>query len=580
MEFKKMRVDQTSALKHTGWMRGSIRRYGVTVGALLVLMFTGCSVDSSSGGAPESRGNSPATTPAVGMEGARVLSGSASSLIEFVGGAEQYLVTVGADQLLEVSLTTASPEPVSLRYTITGGGQEQVAAVEPPGGVSSGAPLRALHALPKAGEYIIEVTYLGGGEDAPALDYTISAEIKPELDPQEIGGRNDTPATATRSPLGTKTFRGQIGSASDVDFFMIEGLEGISSAHPAVMEVTLHYDGAVLVDPSIAYIFPASGSPCTEDACCGVLQSSCSKHLDCRRTSFRCLHDADDFNATPGCSNSSGASPLGAGRCAGAGVCLSERALCGAEQVVLSSDDGGDVITSQLLIHPGPWYVRISDLDDDEYAHGVDYTLTIRVRMDPDGSAEPDNVLLPDRCQLAGSVTIEELLEHHLTADQGKVREINWGDPVTGYLSYEGDMDLYQLPNPCPDEDCIVKIEYSTGPDCPVSGAPVRQCDSGEREDTAGLEFLYALRRPSGKPFATFKAEAGESGCIGDCGVEPTCIYSPASHGSAPYLFTVADLGFNSWSWACSYTFTLSVTRPGCQSPCTPHPVSGICTTP
>jgi len=263
--------------------------------------------------------------------------------------------------------------------------------------------------------------------------------------------------------------------------------------------------------------------------------------------------------------------------------------FCGAEHAwrfATNKTTASTVLTSQLLIHPGPWYVRVSNRGDNKYEYGRNYTLSIKVQMDPDGAKELDNELFADRCWLVTNVKEDDRTEweftKHVTQAKTKIasKTIALNTWVQGYLSYEGDIDFYQLPNPCPSADCTLSIDYQPGLGCPSTGAPLRYCqDPGEVKNAMGLEFLYAIRRTTSDAsmWTGFKAAAGANGTWGADGNPPLCVYSYKNHGTSPYYITVEDVGNNFWSWGCYYNFRIRKVADGCAAPCKTEPTTGNC---
>lgn len=521
---------------------------------------------------------------------ATALSGSATGYISCQGDKDYFKVNVGADQLFKIALQPAKATPVDLKYSVYDSTNTLVGTDAIPDGSKADAKLEVLQAVPKAGAYTIVIEDKDGDEADADTSYTLTVSTAPEQDPQDKGTRNDTPATATVVGASGGTFTGQIGSKGDVDWFVINGLSGATVNNPGVMEVILSTPaGQQALDPSFSIIYSDSGSACTKDTCCTVLaKTACQDDVDCFRKTYTCINKGDNFcldkdcspNATVGCPTEKA--------CAGATSCLPNK-FCGAEhafRVGRNKTTASTVLTSQLLIHPGPWYVRVSDQQDDEYEHGRNYTVSIKVQMDPDGAKELDTELFADRCWLVANISEETRTEwewkRHVVQAKTKIaaKQIALDQWVQGYLSYEGDIDFYGLPNPCPGADCTLSIDYQPGPGCPSSGAPLRHCqDANKLKNAMGLEFLYTIRRTDDEAegWTGFSAKAGESGVWGADGSPPLCVYSYKNHGSSPYYITVEDMGQNFWSWSCYYRFRIRKVADGCASPCKTHPVSGNC---
>ncbi len=469
------------------------------------------------------------------------------------GDVDYFQVNVGANELLEVILTSPDISRVDLKYTIYDSNQQVVAHDEALDGSKGPVNLNTLHAVPGAGTYYIAVEDYEGNDSDPKMTYTLTANSRAEQDVSDHGARNDHPKNATvlGSGFGTFTKTGQIASKADVDYYRIDGLEGLSSDNMAVIEITVDYGGASLVDPQVALIYPHAGTPCAKDNCCRVLEASCNNPLDCMRETYSCIKKEDIFCGDADCSPTPSASCVTDQACAGAVVCLPQ-GLCGAEQVVRFDDNGDDaayVRTAQPLIHPGPWYIRVNDTKNDDYEYGKNYTLTVRVRMDPDVGMELNSEYFPVKVSTAIGTT-----DYHRKVAKAKGIQLAAGGSVSGFISYEGDQDWYIFPHPCPEEDCTYTFTYSTGPNCP-GGA-----------NYTGLEFIYQIRRSSGETWWGFPLVpvSGHSDTIGD----DECLYVSAQHGSSDYIISVSDYKHNNWSWECGYTITLSTVTPGCNPPC------------
>jgi hypothetical protein len=487
------------------------------------------------------------------------------------GDRDFYKASVGADQLLEVKLTSDKASKVDLRYTIYDAENQKVAEDGIPDGSKAPAALTTIHALPKPGAYTIAVEDGGGDDSDPTMSYTLAVATKPEPDAGDKGTRNDRPATATKLDWGACqggcTKSGQIASKADVDYYRIDGMPaGISPDNPAVIEVSVVFDGgSSKVDPQVGLIYPDAASPCAKDNCCRVLKKSCLSDLDCSNATYSCIQKEDLFCSDAECAPGAGTGCVTERACAGAVACLPEK-QCGAEQVTRFDDngekDGAAVRTAQPLLHPGPWYIRVSDFKNDDYDYGKGYTLTVKVRMDPDGTKELNSAYIP--ILLPTSIKTGEL---HAKVAKAKAGKITLGQAVSGYISYEGDQDWYVLDHPCPGNDCNLAVSFKASGSCP-SGA-----------NGGGLELVYTLHKDDGEGWFAFP-QAPTAGQSGSYGYPGQCLYAFAKHkGDPAYYFSVSDYKHNSWSWDCQYQFTVTKTD-GCNAPCVRKGQYNECSTP
>ena len=528
---------------------------------------------------------------------AQTITGSATGLISCAEDKDYYKFTYTAGQLLQIQLAAAGSTTVDLMYTIYDSANSPITTAAIADGTKPNAKLDVYQALPKAGTYYIVVEDSGGNDADTKTKYTLTLGKKTEPDAQDKGTRNDTAATATAvgtvtSGTVTKTYTGQLASKGDVDFFVVDGFAGASVNKPGVMEVILSYSASatgVNLDPSFSYLYGDAAETCVKDACCKVLaKSSCKTNLQCLRKTYNCIKKGDALCNDASCTPNPSSICAGESVCAGATVCLPSK-TCAAEHALRWAKDKKTAVTvktSQLLIHPGPWYIRVADLGSDEYEYGRNYTLKITAKWDPDGAKEMDSEYFPNRCLLVEDPQLknEEMKLHvkqaiiKIAANTAKT--VTLGTPYTGTLSYEGDIDFYKFANPCPNADCTLAIKYNVS--CaPASGAPLRYCQSpSEVKNAMGLEHLFTIRRDNDEAdgWTGFVASPGTSGEWGATAAGGNkCVYSYKQHGAKPYYFTVEDMGHNYWSLTCSYTFTIIKVADGCVAPCQVHPVSGNC---
>jgi hypothetical protein len=226
-------------------------------------------------------------------------------------------------------------------------------------------------------------------------------------------------------------------------------------------------------------------------------------------------------------------------------------------------------------------YLRISDYQADNGDASVLYTLSVRIRQDPDPH---DRARIPNNLYANmlnnDNFPVEEsfpravdLTVHDCVAGDCCEGSASW---VTGAISYQNDVDWFRYGHPCPCGDCLLRLYY--------------QVDDGPVE-----HGLYLYRNDS--LFYTFSI-AG-TGAFGD----DECLYAyqghcwncPAADGGAPecdtYYIAIRDyLGEGElaqemigtatrWSADQLYQICLEKVFDGCQSPCEVAQ-DGTCTSP
>ena len=499
------------------------------------------------------------------------VAGNASSAgaISCVQDADFFSIDMQNDQLLEVRLTTQSETPVELKYSVYDSNREILAQNAIAQGTRQAANLVGVHALRGAGRYFVKIEDDGGDESDPSVPYALSLAPRAEQDVQDQGQRNDTVVNATivgnfsGSPL-SRTFTGQVGSAADVDYYRIDGLSTTSPDNPAVIEVVMSYSGSSEVDPAVGLLYGDPNSPCSKDACCQVLNANgpqCTGWTGCWDSSFNCITKGESFCSDPDCAPNAALSCATERKCAGAAICLpGAQRFCAAEQNTFNTQSGATLRASAPLYHAGPWYLRVGDFQNNDYQYGANYTLTVRVRQDPDGAREMDNRYTPTFPPTEADNEALSL-EHRRRADRrpalGWANTVGSSFTVSGHISYRRDEDWFAVPRPC--DQCVLLATWrSTGSDCPTG--------TGNN----GLEFVYEMFTPrhSDTPSLSFPRDPTPGGS-GSFGAPNDCLLLNRNEfGSAQNLYLrVTDLGNNSYSWSCGYEMTLTYVSNDCP-PC------------
>ncbi|MCK5797121.1 MAG: PPC domain-containing protein, partial [Deltaproteobacteria bacterium] len=434
---------------------------------------------------------------------AKPISGTVTGYISCTGDKDFYTVTTKAGELLDVKLTTTKTTEVDFKYTlyqINGKNLEEIVSSSVGDGSKKPTNLAKIYAPPKAGTYYLVVQDDGDDDSDATTPYTLTVAARPEPDAADKITRNDHPkhatvlgtATGAESPSSPKVFTttGSIASIGDVDVFKINNA-GLAGA--AVIEIQVKFNGATVVDPAVSLIIPDTKTTCTEDRCCQVLggaDGKCSTVYDCSGSSFSCVTRSQEFcNECLG-----GADPTCAQKksCAGSVTCLAD-GHCGYFQFTRSAKDGALLRTAQPLYHPGPWFIRVSDMSADEYDYNATYTLTVKIAADPDGAHEPDYAYFPRLVSYpnkppekdSGAFTTKSLEDYF---DGHEKPWTSSTTTITGHISYEHDVDLIKFPNPCPTGICLLQAKFSSSGNCGSGGLK-----------GAGLEFIYLLDKHGGR---------------------------------------------------------------------------------
>lgn len=538
---------------------------------------------------------------------ATTLGASNSGRISCTGDRDLFKVTVAADQLLDVALTTDAPTSVDYQHTVyrlDGDRLLEIASNRNPDGSRAPTKLSTIYAVPTAGTYYVAVDDAEGNDSDVKTPYTLRVAARAEPDANDRGTRNDHPGgqglgsaraignfvnQGCAAPLALSV-QGRLASLADVDYYRIEAPAGINLANPAVMEVKLSFDRATTVDGSLALLFVHDATTCSKDECCRVLTAapadkSCSSARSCTESSFSCIPKTEVFCGDQSCEPLPTAVCATEKRCAGAVVCA-PGGRCLAQQFVRRVDNGATLLTAQPLLHAGPWYLRVADFFGDEWDYEATYTLDVKICLDPDGAT--DNGYYPrlltsptEEPQLDGTEidarSVGQIFEEG-SRDRAKPKGdlVGSGAWVEGTISFEHDEDSYTFNNPCKGATCMIGAEYEA----------VGACAAGNVSGQGGLQFNFVI--DTGEGGGDFRVTAGTAGVqrfshLAGAGCR-VLLRPPggfASGSSATLGLHVSDLLHNSWAWGCRYRVRILKISDGCPVPtCAQQVGTNICYAP
>jgi hypothetical protein len=417
-----------------------------------------------------------------------------------------------------------------------------------------GAPVTNLHTRRAVsgpgGDYCIIVRDLDDTAADPKNGYHLAATILDEPDTNESPTRNDAPTTATS--LGSGGSRtAYIASTGDADWYAVQQTPGqlieLEAAGAAGSQVLL----------GMTLVYPHTTSPCTPgsaDSCAYLTRTdTCTLPTDCDSNVCqrgRCALYCDTNLDCPGAIGCS------AHACAGAAVCLPE-GQCGVMQYQKPADaTTNNVHTMQPAFAPTT-YVLIHDTHNPPvYDEASSYTMTFTPYAEPD-SGEPDNfynafLAIENPEQDPGDV---------LQRNQDRARDLPMNTSVHGYISYEGDIDVWRFANPCGSGDCGLQITY-TNP----SGTTA--CNTlGAGGPGAPLDIVYFTYNSdfSNLKFSWHGCAEGTETVFGDgtCGSgDAECAFFWGQDADYYYLI-VRDWHHNKWDLTHPYALSVSFS-PGC----------------
>lgn len=491
---------------------------------------------------------------------------AAEGFVACAGEVGWWSIEAPARRIARVTLTREPADWAPVFRVRSPEGELLMEASDPSGPVQA-TELERLVVLPEAGTYHVEVAAADGVSSDPSTSYSLTVDLIEDLDPNEP---NDTPEEATslsERVCGTgwsdeATATGTFGVPGDQDWFRLP----LDGCERGVLEAVVSLDTSSLNDEeawalqeelqsSITLVRPHYASPCESPSDCALLQQACNSEWDCAGYGNLCQ----------------------GGRCSGALACLPE-GVCGARMVqrsyqraALPEDITGppppnEAVLSVPLYGDEEIYLNLSDWQSDAAAPELLYTLSVRVREDPDEN-EPSNLFVPDRER---SDSIARQLDGARSRPGGliDVHDCTVGDCcgpdtwVEGAISYELDEDFYVYNHPCPGEDCMLRIHY-------------------EKEE-GPVDLLFSIFRGNRLWFNWFDGSTTDrdsledlpwqpamSGVFGGDTAEDECFYAYQGHSDGPhYVISVRDLAVvRDWDPDQSYRFCIEKFANECLEP-------------
>jgi hypothetical protein len=432
--------------------------------------------------------------------------------------------------------------------------------------------------IEQSGTYYISVADLEGLYSSLDIFYEfgIWVEQEPDLNepndfPNQATSVSQMPLTCTDDWSDWQLLKGFISSVGDQDWFKID----LAQCEKGLVEIeaTLLNEG---LEPQQSYTLQKELN--LEMAVVkNHLQSDCSQDQDCRELNLSC----DDLWDCAGASSTC----LASGKCAGAGICLSNQKCAGIQlqrhydlppEATALALPPHKVKTAFPLFSNDSFYVRLGDFASNSASSKANYEFKIRVRKEKD-THEPSNrytdqvratdPLAPNlekgRQQL---VSVFDCSDNQPPPDgqtAGSANGLQMGccmdqmnEWTEGYLSYESDVDFYAYEHPCPNGDCMVKIHY--------------QIDEGS------VDMLWQVYLDSGLwfdpivPVSELPQGASITGSFGGIESMDQCFYAWQGHMGSPYYYylSIRDFGDKKdWSSTQKYRFCIEKVADGCYEP-------------
>jgi hypothetical protein len=279
--------------------------------------------------------------------------------------------------------------------------------------------------------------------------YHVSATVIAEPDANEQSARNDLPTTAT-DVSGGGSRNGYIATSGDADWYHVAQAPG------QLMEIRAQGGGSKL-NLGMKIVYPHTTSPCSPgsgDSCAYLTgTTTCTLPTDCPSNVCQRGHCALECESNLDCDSHF----CSAGACAGGGECLPE-GQCSVTQFIIPYDvtKPNDVHTVQPAMAASSYVLVYDTHSPPLYDDSAAYTFTFTKHAEPD-SGEPDNFYNP-------FLTIEspETDPDDVIAKNFEFGRTASGNSATGYISYEGDIDLIRFANPCGSGLCSIQVNVNT----------------------------------------------------------------------------------------------------------------------
>ncbi len=478
------------------------------------------------------------------------------------GDEDWFVADVAVGEVIQARLRM-DPTGIVPRLRIEAADGEQLAAASNESAVNDPTDLLLSRVVPEAGRYYVIVSDEGDRRSDRETPYSLEIATLTDLDGNEPNdnARDATPLANAPVDCGSgwsMTFeeQGTIGSAGDPDWFVLP-TSGCTGGLVEV-EVRMRTEGLSDADAwelqrkvqSAVALVREHGTSCSEDIDCRSLNLSCEDEWDCEGYFNACLPE---------------------GQCAGATMCL-PGGQCGANQVQRNYRAAGvpdpirgrppenSVTLTAPLLAEGPVYLRVTDFQSDDGDPSVLYTVTVRIRQDPDPgdrAAIPNNLyanILTDEIPVSESQSRAISIPiHDCTAGDC----CNGGTWETGSIGYENDLDWFTFDHPCSGSDCLFRVVYET--------------DAGPVDH---LMFIYQDE----DLWVSRELETGTSGSFGGTGAGDSCIYAYFRHNDPYYVLMRDQADERESAPDQQYRFCIEKITNSCVAPCMDFgPMNGGC---
>jgi hypothetical protein len=510
--------------------------------------------------------------------------------LAYLGDLDIFTTSVASTtDLLNLSITNPKTAPASINYIIA----SAAGTVLSSGSASpQDQPTTTLVTVAASGAYYVTLSYPTGTIPNRTATGAYQLSFTSVKNPDTLN--NHTLATAVCPGGGTgpcnMAFSGSIVNLPAVssyisvqgqrDFYRVD----VTSGAALVLQINLTASSSTSVKYAVDLLTADPNSACQADTDCTAINLPCATtdvdgsianvSGDCE-LSHQCLQSGPYKFCSGGSSCQ---------LCAGASLCIPNASggggLCAIPQYLSSFSPmgtpvgGSTVYTAQPLFSNGTYYLNVHDVNYGNVDLTNPYTLNLVMAPEPDPNdqstvaAQRNNFYNPYPSSMSDESPNRSRAKD-ITA------EVTAGQPVTGYISYQGDDDWYSFQHPCPGKDCALSITWTQPGPSPVQVA-FFMLDNDL--NTVHESFAYSAGATTALMNPVMSSFDNQ-----DC---TKCSFASSTQtngdGGPPYIYymRVTDRTEKHWDFSSvntgEYSFTITKGADTCPTACSYYP-TGVC---
>ncbi len=465
--------------------------------------------------------------------------------ISYLGDQDWFKIDVsGTDQMLQIGLTTDAASELDLEYDVY---LPDLTPLNSGDAYDENNPINIndMLALPQAGTYYIVIKDKQDDVSSTTVGYTLTLNLVQNPDPRDRSTNgNNSPAYASPISSGAAIVDAYIASRGDEDWYIISiDPTVVNLSQPKLLEIDVNFPSGSAITPAADLLLSDNTTTCVAGDTCAELSFSCQ---DPRCFTGQCTTDNN---------------------CQGGGVCLPS-GYCAIRPLIMtaSSDPLQDWSVSGNPRHlqtvapmyGSDYYLFVRDFQGQHYDATNPYSITATVRTENDTN-ENNGLYLP----YATEQQDQDLRGMNLKYATKINCSLSGADyvcaPITGYLSFRGDQDWYELDG-IPDQAEAAPLGMSTKVDW---GFQIAWTNSSSVIDL-NLELFMSGSLQDSDELMSWHHPGTGSGTIGI----GECAYICGEYqDKRPLYLRVQHSDRTIYDYSNPYTLTITVV-PGCPLIC------------